>query len=121
MLFIVGVWGMAAYSPPDGELDSQRQAPDGKAAKKAIARAGKALRALLTNHEDRIEALVRQGLLKDKNTKDVVKELQEIVGNNPRLLDVLHSEISSFPEGTEAALRLQGKLKLSRSELLFEG
>lgn len=103
---------MAAYSPPCGDLVNQQQAPDAKAAKKAIARAGRALRALLTNYEDRIEALVRQGLLKDKNTKDVVKDLQEIVGKNPRLLDVLLREVSRFPNGTEVAARLQSKLKL---------
>lgn len=110
---------MAAYSPPGGELDSRQQAPDSKAVKKTIARAGKALRALLTNHEDRLEALVRQGLLKDKNTKDVVKDLQENVGKNPSLLNVLLREISCFPEGTEAAVRLQGKLKLCLNP--FEG
>lgn len=92
------------------ELDSQLQSRlvDSQTAKKAIAKSARLLRGLLTNHEERIDALVQHGLLEHKDTKDVVKGLQEKIGQRPSLLWVLISQIKSMiPEGEEAARRLQ--------------
>ena len=97
---------MAAYSPLSCEPP---QAFDGKIAKKAVAKAARALKALLTNQDEKLEVLVQNGLLQRKDTTNIIKELQEKVGQDPNLFWVLLREIRAFPNGAEAASRLQGK------------
>lgn len=105
---------MAAYSPPAShEVDSRPQTPDGRAAKKAIARAAKSLRTALTDQENLRKALAEGGLLNDENTEDVIKELKENVGKCPNLFEVLIRELSSYNGGKEAADKLQRKLATS--------
>ena len=92
-----------------GEIHSTSLTPiDSKTAKKAIAKAARPLRTLLTDRKDQ---LVEQGLLAEgTDTKDVVKELKERIGNRPSLFDVLLREIRKFPGGGEVAEKLlQGK------------
>ena len=96
----------------DSQLGLQPHPPvDGKTAKKAIAKSAKFLRGLLTNQKD---MLIQHGLLEHKDTEDVVKGLQENIGQHPSLLWVLISQISGIPEGEEAARRLQGELGIQR-------
>ena len=99
---------MAWSSPLDVADYSRLQTPDCKVAKNAISKAAKALRGLFENNEERIDLLVRHGLLHDKNTKSVTKELQKNVGEDPKLFWVLVREISTFEDGAEAVKKLQG-------------
>lgn len=102
---------MASYSPPNLDSCSRLQAPDSKKAKKAIANAAKALRLLLTKNDERVEVLIRRGLVRDRNTKSLIKELQENVGRDPALFWVLLREVSKFQDGAEAAQKLEGTAK----------
>lgn len=86
-------------------LDVQPQQVDSKIAKKAIAKAAISLRGLLKDQED-VAVLVQRGLLADKDTKDVVKGLQETIGQSPNLIWELISHISTMPGGEEAAKKL---------------
>lgn len=99
---------MAAYSPLSCELH-RPQAFDGKIAKKAVAKAARALKALLMDQDEKLEVLVKNGLLQKKDTTNIIRELQEKVGQDPTLFGVLLREISAFPDGEEAASKLQGK------------
>lgn len=106
---------MASYSPPNLDCCSQTQAPDSKKAMKAIANAAKALRILLTDNNERLEVLIQQGLLRSKNTKTLIKDLQENIGQDPALYWVLVREVENFKDGRDAAQKLRG----TRASSLF--
>ena len=106
---------MAACSSPTAELQSSQPlaAMDGKAVKMAIAKTGRILRELLTNHKERIDVLIDRGLLERDAQGDVIKGLKQKIGDRPDLFGKLLHEISLFgPSGAEAAKKLQGKLIL---------
>ena len=103
---------MAAYSPPDVELNnSQPQVDlvDVTWAKKAIGRVARVLRGLLTDRK-KVDALVQHGLLEQKDMEDVVKGLQKKIGGRPSLFRVLLRELKNFSDGADVAKRLQGIL-----------
>ena len=106
---------MASCSPHNVEDYSQFLVPDGKTAKNAIAKAAKAIRELFSNNEERLDVLVLHGLLRDKNTKSLAKELQEKVVQDPRMFWVLVREISKFEDGAEAVRKLRGRCFLELS------
>ena len=99
---------MAESSPADKKCYSGLKAPDAKVAKNAIAKAAKSLRTLLANDEEKLDVLIQHGLLRDKTTKSLTKELQETVVNEPALFWVLLREIENFADGAEAARKLEG-------------
>ena len=101
---------MAASSPTSSKYSGLKE-PDGKTAKNAIAKAAKSLRALLANDGEKLDVLVRQGLLCDKNTKSFTKELQETVVREPALFWVLLREVENFADGAEAAAKLEGAVE----------
>ena len=94
---------MAASSPY-----SRLKAPDARVAKNAIAKAVKSLYILLASDEGKLDILVQHGLLRDKNTKNITKELQETIVHKPALFWVLLREIENFADGAEAARILEG-------------
>lgn len=99
---------MAASSPADKKSYSGLKAPDAKVARNAIAKAAKSLRTLLANDEEKLDVLLRHGLLRDKNTKSLTKELQETIVHEPALFWVLLREVDKFADGAEAARKLEG-------------
>lgn len=100
---------MALCSSPNVEDYSRFLLPDGKTAKNAIAKAAKAIRELFSNNEERLDVLIRHGLLRDKNTKNLAKQLQENVVQDPSIFWVLVREISKFEDGAEAVMKLRGR------------
>lgn len=101
---------MAASSQPSKKCYDGLKAPDAKLARKALAKAAKSLNALLGSDEEKLDVLVRHGLLRDKNiSKSVNKELQETIVQDPNLFWVLLREIENFAEGADVAKKLEGK------------
>ena len=86
------------------------KAPDAKMAKNAIAKAAKCLRILLENDEEKQKVLFQHGLLRDKDAESLSKELQKNIMQDPAMFWVLLREIVKFPDGIEAARKLEGNL-----------